>query len=95
MTITDHRTDEAAAAARVDIWRCEGCQRFHVRAGEVLLTFTPDEFESFLRAAGRCYLGDNCAHFTSGHEAGKVSEATSDPAEEFRNVPLLASALEH
>lgn len=95
MTITNHRINEndAAASARVDIWRCEDCQCFHVRAGKVLLTFTHDEFQSFLRAAGRCYLGDRCAHFTSDDKAGKGAEETGDPAAE--RASFLVSALEH
>jgi hypothetical protein len=95
MTITHHRVNDAAATARVDIWRCEDCRCFHVRAGKVLLTFTHDEFESFLRAAGRCYLGDTCAHVMpvgeNGHEA-KVSRDSD--ANAVRNS-LLVSALEH
>lgn len=94
MTITHHRASDAAAA-RVDIWRCEDCRCFHVRAGKVLLTFTHDEFESFLRAAGRCYLGDTCAHFTSGDATGKGAEAMSGSDAAAERRPMLVSALEH
>lgn len=95
MTITDHRAGDAAAAARVDIWRCEDCRCFHVRAGKVLLTFTHVEFESFLRAAGRCYLGDSCAHFTSNHQAGKGAEATGNADGDAGRASMLVSAMEH
>jgi hypothetical protein len=37
------------------VWRCEGCHCFHLRAGQVLLTFTPKEFEAFSADIAECY----------------------------------------
>lgn len=92
MTITDHRTDDAAATAKVDIWRCEDCHCFHVRAGEVLLTFTSEEFKTFLRAAGRCFLGQPCVHFTSK----EMNEVANESGGSDDDYPLtFTSALEH
>ena len=38
-------------SANVNIWLCEGCCCFHLRVGQILLTFTREEFADFTRAA--------------------------------------------
>lgn len=37
------------------VWFCERCQCVHFRAGEVLLTFTREEFEGLTRAVTEIY----------------------------------------
>jgi hypothetical protein len=39
----------------VGVWYCENCLSFHVKAGEILLTFTRAEFESFSNAVFDTY----------------------------------------
>ncbi len=41
--------------SQVCVWRCEACCCVHVRAGEVLLTFTPTEFTAFTESVNDCY----------------------------------------
>ncbi|GEM_PF-3574689 len=38
-------------STNVSIWFCEGCRCFHLRAGQVLLTFTREEFADFTHTA--------------------------------------------
>jgi hypothetical protein len=45
----DHNVSE------VGVWYCENCRSFHIKAGEVLLTFTRAEFGSFSSAVFDCY----------------------------------------
>lgn len=40
--------------ADAQVWLCEGCDCVHVRAVNVLLTFTKSEFESFTKAVVDC-----------------------------------------
>lgn len=37
------------------IWFCERCQSVHFRAGEVLLTFSPEEFQGLTQAVTEIY----------------------------------------
>jgi hypothetical protein len=39
----------------VAVWRCEGCGCVHMRAGGVLLTFTPREYTDFTERVADCY----------------------------------------
>ena len=37
------------------VWHCELCRCFHLRAGRVLMVFTPKEFEVFTNDVVECY----------------------------------------
>ena len=95
MTLFDHATFQSTALAKLHIWRChEGCG-FHLRAGDVVLTFKPEELAAFLHAAGACYLGEECAHLevqpeVAQHELHKAHVTDSKP-----RTQQLASTLEH
>lgn len=41
--------------ASMQVWRCASCGCFHLRAGQVLMTFTPEEFASFTQEIIECY----------------------------------------
>jgi hypothetical protein len=46
-----------------NVWRCCSCHCFHLKAGDVLLTFTPKEYEVFTQAIVDCYQGKPmCRH---------------------------------
>lgn len=96
MTIFDHSTHKAAAVSKLDIWRSgDGCG-FHMRAANVVLTFTEEELEGFLRAAGGCYLGETCAHVEGPAEAAQTPHTvTSDEVASAASAEVLASVLEH
>ena len=55
MTIRNLSDHSAHQAAEVGVWFCPDCKSFHVKAGEVLLTFTKAEFGSFSSAVFDCY----------------------------------------
>lgn len=55
MTVITDRVNERGAGEGVRVWRCESCSCFHLRAGEMLLTLTPEEFEVFTREVADCY----------------------------------------
>lgn len=46
---------------QLSVWFCERCQSVHFRAGEVLLTFTREEFDELTRAVIEIY----CAKFAA------------------------------
>lgn len=93
MTIFDHSTNKAASVSKMDIWRCgDGCG-FHMRAGNVVMTFTDDELEAFLRAAGGCYLGEKCAHVEA--PADEENVAAINKNHEIGGQEMLTSTLEH
>lgn len=62
-------------ASHVHVWRCEGCRCIHVRAGEVLLTFTPVEFNAFTEAVNDCYWQQAILSLTDD-EMTDLSDAT-------------------
>jgi hypothetical protein len=93
MTIFDHSTLKAASVEKLDIWRCgDGCG-FHLRAGNVVMTFTNEELEAFLHAAGGCYLGETCAHV----EVPADEARSPDKARKHQTImpTTLSSVLEH
>ncbi|MCP9496732.1 MAG: hypothetical protein MSG64_20035 [Pyrinomonadaceae bacterium MAG19_C2-C3] len=55
---TDRHANERAGWR---VWRCDACRLFHIKAGGVLLTFTPEEYEAFTHAVAGCYFGGACA----------------------------------
>lgn len=50
MTIQNFSEHKTESSADVGVWHCEKCASFHIKAGDVLLTFTRPEFGSFSNA---------------------------------------------
>jgi hypothetical protein len=95
MTSFDHTTNRAATMEKLDIWRCgDGCG-FHLRAGSVVLTFSADEMEVFLQAAGRCYLGETSGHVQVPTSAGPTADQASRHRRDEPAADGLDSMLEH
>jgi ribosomal protein L37AE/L43A len=55
MTIRKFGIDEIGKREDVKVWKCETCDDFHVKAGNVLLTFTREEFASFVDDTWSCF----------------------------------------
>ncbi|MET0648185.1 MAG: hypothetical protein ABW208_16335 [Pyrinomonadaceae bacterium] len=55
MTVITDRVAERGEGEALRVWRCASCRCFHLRAGEVLLTLTPEEFAEFTREVTDCY----------------------------------------
>ncbi len=55
MTAIPMNYSQTETPAHFHVWRCEGCHCFHVRAADVLLTFTPAEFAAFSNLVSECY----------------------------------------
>ncbi len=49
-----HKTEERTD---LGVWRCKDCEKFHVKAGKVLLTFTREEFSDFVNKTWDCFYG--------------------------------------
>lgn len=49
---SEHETDERAD---VGVWFCQACERFHIKAGDVLLTFDREEFSEFANSVCDCF----------------------------------------
>jgi hypothetical protein len=49
---TGHAEDDIS---EVGVWYCENCASFHIKAGEILLTFTKTEFAAFSDTIFDCY----------------------------------------
>ncbi len=39
----------------VKVWQCETCDDFHIKAGNVLLTFNKAEFAEFVNETWNCF----------------------------------------
>lgn len=55
MTFGDFKEHSKHNISEVGVWYCENCLSFHIKAGEVLLTFTKAEFGEFSHAVFDCY----------------------------------------
>jgi ribosomal protein L37AE/L43A len=55
MTIRKFGIDEIGKREDVKVWKCETCDDFHVKAGNVLLTFTREEFALFVDETWNCF----------------------------------------
>jgi ribosomal protein L37AE/L43A len=55
MTVSKFGIDEIGKREDVKVWKCETCDEFHVKAGNVLLTFTPQEFSEFVNKTWNCF----------------------------------------
>lgn len=55
MTVRKFGIDEIGKQESVSVWKCDSCEEFHLRAGNVLLTFTKDEFADFVNDTWNCF----------------------------------------
>jgi hypothetical protein len=56
MTVKKFGIDEIGKhESTVGVWFCDHCEQFHVKAGNVLLSFNRDEFSDFVGSAWDCY----------------------------------------
>jgi hypothetical protein len=60
-------------SADVAVWRCEGCGCVHMRAGSVLLTFTPREYTDFTERVADCYWEQALRDLPATQETGNPS----------------------
>ena len=66
MTAIPMEDHDTGTRAGFNVWRCCSCRCFHLQAGKVLLTFTPDEYAVFTQAIVECYHGGRmCRHSTN------------------------------
>lgn len=71
----------SGTAPDVQVWQCESCKCVHVRANQVLLTFTKEEFAGFTEAVLDCHYG------TSFFGANQTKD-------ESESLPILISEME-
>ncbi len=57
MTVLPHEEHHTGVAAHLKVWRCASCRCVHLCAGEVLMTFTNEEYAAFTHAVVECYCG--------------------------------------
>ena len=57
MTIKKFGVDEMGKREHVGVWHCEHCDEYHVKAGDVLLSFDRQEFSDFVASAWDCFYG--------------------------------------
>ena len=55
MTITKFRKNEIRKEKSVNVWKCNSCEEFHLKAGNVLLTFSKEEFADFVNDTWNCF----------------------------------------
>ncbi len=55
MTIRKFGIDEIGKRENVGVWKCQTCDKFHVKAGKVLLTFNREEFAEFVNETWNCF----------------------------------------
>jgi hypothetical protein len=73
MTLKKFTVHVEDSISEVGVWYCENCASFHIKAGEILLTFTKAEFSAFSNTVFNCFsdaltLEDVCRGVGSGHE---------------------------
>lgn len=55
MTIRSFSKNETGKLADLGVWYCESCESFHIKAGNLLLTFDRQEFSEFAHSVCDCY----------------------------------------
>lgn len=55
MTLKRIKSHASHDVSEVGVWHCSHCASFHVKAGEVLLTFSKAEFAAFSNTVFNCY----------------------------------------
>lgn len=58
MTIRNFSKHETGERANVGVWFCEACERFHIKAGNALLTFNREEFSEFTSSVCDCFTAN-------------------------------------
>ncbi len=58
MTIRNQDGHENGKITDVCLWFCQGCNGFHIKAGEILLTFDRLEFSEFTHSVCDCYTAN-------------------------------------
>jgi hypothetical protein len=58
MMIRNFNEHAAGINSDVHVWHCGGCERFHVRAGSVLLSFRTEEFAAFTETVVDCFTAN-------------------------------------
>jgi hypothetical protein len=53
--MTAFQVDDSDLPRPAAVWRCDGCECVHVRAGSTLLTFRAAEFAAFAESVNDCY----------------------------------------
>ena len=95
MTLFDHVTFQSVPLANLHFWRCKDECGFHLRAGSVVLTFTPEELAAFLRAAAACYLGAGRAHLEATSDAVRPEQHQAHLTHGEPEIQQFVSAAEH
>lgn len=82
MTVIVEQERAAGMSAGARVWHCDLCRCFHLRAGEVLLTLTPEEFNRLTHEVVECY----CREMLRGGAKGMMQspQALSPPGEDFQ-----------
>ena len=55
MTIRKYGIDEIGKREDVNVWFCESCDSYHIKAGNTVLTFNKQEFSDFVNETWNCY----------------------------------------
>lgn len=55
MTVRKFGIDEIGKKEKTSVWKCDTCEDFHIRAGNVLLSFTREEFADFVNDSWNCF----------------------------------------
>lgn len=46
---------EKEVKGSVNVWFCESCTSYHIKAGSVILTFSKEEFSEFVNETWNCF----------------------------------------
>lgn len=94
---TNHSHDSHTdVPARINIWHCRECGAFHVRAENVVLTFTYEEFVGFSYAVTECcYGGAEAQVELQRYEEERRDSLRDDEMNTSRFFSPLTSLLEH
>jgi len=62
MTIRRFGVDKVGSEENVSVWFCDECSLYHLKAGNMVLTFEKDEFSELVNETWNCfYAQENSA----------------------------------
>jgi hypothetical protein len=76
MTAIFNKKLDTGERAEFQVWRCADCRCFHLKAGEALMTFSPEEFASFAEEIVECYSRQICRDEASATTFPEEQEIT-------------------
>ncbi len=63
MTVNKFEKSVECKRENVCVWFCDGCNFYHIKAGNIVLTFDSEEFSDFVNETWDCFYSNRESTF--------------------------------